>query len=64
MGGGGAGGKVPFLVRGDRDTADPEDQGRKCYRIVGDGYVHGIMHGLAFAFVERGYCEMKDILLV
>jgi hypothetical protein len=58
------GGKVPFLVRGDRDAVDPEDQGRKCYRIIGDGYVHGIMDGSAFTFVERGYCEMKDILLV
>jgi hypothetical protein len=58
------GGEVPFLVREAVDVEDPEAKGRTSYRVVGDGYVHGAMRGLAYTFVELGYCEMSDVLLI
>jgi hypothetical protein len=43
------------------EVDDPASERRRCFRVVGDGHVHGIMYGLAFTFVEMGYVEMKDV---
>jgi hypothetical protein len=47
---------VPFVVR------RVEDAGRvNCYELLGEGYVHGIMHGEVMEMTEL---ELEDVNLV
>jgi hypothetical protein len=51
------GGPVPFILR----EAEQGPFAETAYRLVGDGYFHGLMHGEALSL---GTCEERDILLV
>ena len=60
------GAKVPFILREALETEDHEMQGvsqRSHYRVVGDGYVHGIMDGEAFRDNSMG-SKVRDIILI
>ncbi|KIX92053.1 uncharacterized protein Z520_12207 [Fonsecaea multimorphosa CBS 102226] len=40
-----AGGKVPYILRPIKSGTDGEYVGEKTHRLVGEAYVHGVMHG-------------------
>lgn len=48
-----AGSSVPFLLRRNLDG---------CYRLVGEAYVHGIMHGKGLVNVSSNKCLRKILV--
>ncbi len=61
-----AAGKVPYTLR---PKAAAESPGKdlnlgRCYTVVGDAYIHGIMEGEALKEVEQSGAKMEEIILV
>ena len=63
------GGKVPYILRSvvsgelnKTETSPATDLG-KCYVIVGDSYIHGIMDGEAFEWAETNANAFQGIVL-
>lgn len=58
------GGGVPYVLRPTNFVDDRGFEDKKCYTILGDAYIHGIMDGEAFeGFEERGQ-QLEEIVLV
>jgi hypothetical protein len=61
-----AGGKVPYILRPKAASKSPGEDGNlgRCYTVVGDAYIHGIMDGEALKEVEQRGRKMEEIILV
>ena len=55
------GGNVPFLLRPDKVRTVDEVGDRQCHSLVGDCYLHGIMHG---GLLSRDGVAAKKVYLV
>lgn len=53
------GGNVPYVIR-----SAPPKQSKRCFTILGDSYVHGIMYGEVFERVGTIARELEEIVLV
>lgn len=61
-----SGGNVPYIIRpvpnmSDAIKAVANRRSDRCYTILGDSYVHGLMDGEIFELVGK---DMEDIVLV
>jgi hypothetical protein len=52
---------TPFVLR---PVAVPKDDGGRCYHLVGEAYVHGIMGGELVDALESGGIEKNEITLM
>jgi tricorn protease-like protein len=62
-----AGGKVPYILQPKASASiSPGEDGNlgRCYTVLGDAYIHGIMDGEALKEVEQRGGEMEEIILV
>jgi len=61
-----AGGRVPYTIRPAPESARAPAimPSMKCYTILGDSYVHGIMDGEVFELLNENERELKEIVLV
>jgi hypothetical protein len=50
------GGKTPFILRSANDRTVGRLGTKLCHQLIGDCYVHGIMHGEAMEDYERKRC--------
>jgi hypothetical protein len=58
------GGAVPYVLRPAKLPDNRETEGKKCYKILGDAYIHGIMDGEAFELFEKRGRPLEEIILV
>lgn len=59
------GGNNPFLLRPvkNESNGDVESQENEEYILVGEAYVHGLMHGEAIEALEQGKYERRSFIL-
>lgn len=51
------GGNVPFILR----RTEPENEQEVAYKLVGDGYFHGLVHGEALSLDTY---DERDLVIV
>lgn len=60
------GGKLPLILRSaEKDPEKHAEYGdRLLYKIVGDSYIHGLVHGEAMEYLKDGRASEMDFLLI
>lgn len=61
-----AGGQAPYVLRleNSQEPLEGEEDSRKCYGILGDAYIRGVMNGEVLQKLEERGGEMEKIVLV
>lgn len=59
-----AGGQTPYILRRAGEVVLPDSGIAPAFKVVGDAYVHGIMHGEAMADVEEGRASLERWALI
>jgi hypothetical protein len=58
------GGRVPFILREASERVEIDGISHNCHILLGDSYVHGLMHGEAMTMIERQEAEVQNFYLV
>ncbi|EJT82420.1 hypothetical protein GGTG_02393 [Gaeumannomyces tritici R3-111a-1] len=59
-----AGGQVPYILRQAGEAVLPDNRTVRAFKLVGDSYVYGIMHGEAMADTEEGEVSLERWALI
>ncbi|KAL8369744.1 hypothetical protein RB595_000196 [Gaeumannomyces hyphopodioides] len=59
-----AGGQTPYILHAVGEAVLPDSGTVPAFRVAGDAYVHGIMHGEAMADVEEGRAPLERWALI